>query len=247
MKKIFAITLVLILALSLLVACGGEAVPANAPDGSGASETPESTPSETQEATLPSVALMNDAKIIFENMEAMLGPIYDYYEEHNLFSYTNGEPVHLAVPGPIDFSVNDGSISLERNYGWSLGELLIRHDREEKVRMVWVSMEDDDSYGGMANVYVMAKALYASCVEGITPEMGKIIADALHMGDSDFTMPEGKYERVLIYEGYNYYSYKGPSSGRYTRIWVFPASDSDWRDTSEIVFFDIDGKMIEKP
>jgi len=260
-KRLIAIALVLILAISLLTACGGDSggddttpttLPASAetPEATRAPETtpsPTESPEETPEETPAPIALMNDAAVIFEKMEAILVPMYEYYEEHDLCFFSDGEAVHLAVPGPIDFSVNEGLIALQRNYDWSLGELYIRHNNEEKVRIVTVSMDDDDRYGGMENVYLMAQAVYASCVEGMTPELGKKIADALHMGDSGFTMPEGKYDRVLIYEGYTYYSYKGPSSGPYTRIWVFPASDSDWRDTTEVVFFDIDGNMIEKP
>ena len=90
--------------------------------------------------------------------------------------------------------------------------------------------------------------MYSSCVEGITKEVGKQIADALHLGEAEYTLPEGKYDRVLMHEGYYYTSYCGPSSGLYVRIFVFPMEDNDisgWSNLNEVVVFDIEGNIVD--
>ncbi|HCC34881.1 MAG TPA: hypothetical protein DEQ02_04325 [Ruminococcaceae bacterium] len=252
MRKSIALLMILFIMLTL-AACGG----AGGDNGSGTVSLTDSTTSPAQStnsqdvSSVPSetpvnLAPMNDAKTIFEGMEAMLGPVYEYYEENGLI-YDQGK-THLAVPE--DFSPDEpntaaGKAMLEITYStWIIeGNVQIFHAEGGDVEAVHVEIDDSEFYGGMANVYTMASAVYASSVKGMTPELGKKIADALHLNDSTFTMPGGKTDRILIHEGYYYFASKSEGSGWYTRIRVWPVSDADgeWNKSDEIIYFDIDG------
>ena len=174
-------------------------------------------------------------------MEALLSPVYDYYAENVYYFDTKG---HLSVPAdytPVDDGYG-GYQLLEISYAdsWILeGSAQVFYDNNGDVRMVRIELD-----GGMDKIYIMAQAVYASCVEGMTPDLGKKIADALHLDNAGFVMPEGKYSRMLFYEGYNYYAYKGPSSGPYYRLWVWPTDDYDWSKEIEAIIFDIDGNQV---
>jgi hypothetical protein len=223
-------------ALLTLAACGGAPVapsptptatvaPAPTPTATPSpSAAPEPTPTPEPVPTPEARAPMNEPTEIIDGMEALMGPSYEYYGEG---------AVHLEYSD--DFvSASGDVVSIGWPRGWSLGELTIWRG-DGGVMDVMVDVND---YTIVNNV---AAAMYASCVRGVTPELGQKIADALHAGDMEFPDNFDRYTYVIDYEGY-YYSYELANGLRLEVI-----STEHEPNFAKCVFFDIDGNEVRNP
>jgi len=226
MKKLIVVVFALILALSVLVGCSAKGGGGTPTDGD------PDFPGETAQVSEPTAtpiprAPMNDPQTIIDGMEAMLEPAYAYYG--------GAGANHLALPP--GFTPDPGGVlSIEGRGNWDLGDLLIRFGDTGQVAETGADVRDFNT------VNTIAAALFASSVQGVTPEVGQRIADVLHVGDFDFTPSDrDKYDYVIDYEGYYYIC----QIGNFFRLAVVP---NDYEIAfAQFVFFDINGNEITNP
>lgn len=234
----YRVLLILLAALLIftLTACsgGGESdaaasdqpAPSLTPEASAteASETPEAsvTPTPTEEPV--SRAPMNDPKTIVEGMESLMDTAYENY---------GPEADRLKIPA--DFTPGPNEVFSVDVFDWDLGDLTAWMDETGAVNQVMANIRDHTIVNNVA------MALFASSVEGNTPEDGQKIADALHIGDMFFPENYDKYIYVLDQDGY-YYIYEIANN-----LWLTVIHNDIELAYAECIFFDIDGNEAENP
>ncbi|MDR2714617.1 MAG: hypothetical protein LBB42_03705 [Coriobacteriales bacterium] len=250
MKKLLALFLTLSL-MMLLVACGNTAAPP--------SEAPEDTTS-AEDTALPEddptpeiqIAPMNDLNTILESMDTILKPVYVYYKENDLVRDKNKLTVLKGFDERgsefllKDYTPNEGGLWKTDYREWTIdGHGVIKFDGNKEVVLVDFNINyDHELWGGMSNAYILAQAVFSSSVQGVTPEMGTKIANALHLNDGDYVMPEGKRFRAVEHEGYVYIADQEPTS-----IYIgFSVRATDgyyqWEPDAKTIIFDLDGNQL---
>jgi len=226
MKKLVSIFISLAIIFTL-TACGSGPGGDEAAAGNDSTTVPDTAAAPESTPIVPARAPMNAPGTIIEGMEALMGPSYEVYGR-------GVDAVHLTLPDDFD-PKTDRYIEFTWPSTWELGRLTILLD-DGQVNEVFAQ--------GIEHVIAnnVTAALFASAVQGMTPEEGQKIADALRVGDYfDFAM---QYEKEnFVVEHKEYYFIVTVENLYHPR--VIPAEGQ--LNYDRCVLFDIDGNEIESP